>query len=108
MHRSAFVEELEEFAQLGVCNFQLPRQKFFLCILQDVAESVSLVLDFALFCFLLCVFFQFSSFIFLAMKIILVLLLPPKKLLQKCPLTFSQYESRDSQKSQPFFKFMAI
>jgi hypothetical protein len=39
-----------------VCNFQLLRQKFFLFILQDVAESVSLVLDFALFCF---VFFSF-------------------------------------------------
>jgi hypothetical protein len=44
-----------------VCVIFNSRDKFFLCILQDVAESVSLVLDFALFCFLLC-FFHFSSF----------------------------------------------
>jgi hypothetical protein len=76
------------------------RNSFF-AFLQDVAESVSLVLDFALFCFLLC-FFHFSSLIFLQWRSFLFCRCI-QKLLQKCPLTFSQYESRDSQKFQPFF-----
>jgi hypothetical protein len=73
------VEELEEFAQLGVCNFQLPRQKFFLCIFtRRCGKCVTGIgLCFVLFSF---VFFSFFLSHLSAMKIILVLSLHPKAL----------------------------